>query len=543
MKKLYINRVFSVSGLVNACLFSGVLLFSCTDRFEEFNTNPHGIYDEDLIADFQNIGGFFPQMQQAVYYNLNNSTWEFQVYQNLNADVFSGYLTPPTPFAGNSNNTTYALVDGWNAFAFNYPYTNVLANFNQVKERAQEEAPHFYALGLIHKVLGMHRVTDNFGPIPYSKAGQGGAAVAYDSQEEVYRAMFAELEEAYTILAAYEEEYPDSKTFAPFDRIYDGDYGQWIKFANSLRLRLAIRISKVAPALAKEQAEAAVNNSYGVLTSKTDIADVSSTTLQHPLHVISTSWGDTRMSAEMESILKGYRDPRMEVYFEKAKLDGFKNDYKGIRAGIIIGDKSDYSPFSAVSTDFISLQTTKSPIVLMTAAEVFFLRAEGALRGWEMGGSAQELYESGIRASFNQLGATGVEAYAANDTSVAVPYIDPVTPKNSVAAGSPWLSKITIKWDETSSFEEKLERIITQKWIAMFPDGQEAWSEFRRTGYPSQFPVVENRSGGNISTEGFIKRLPFPQAEYNSNAAEVQKAVQMLGGPDTGGTSLWWDVD
>ncbi len=529
-------RTLALAGMV-----AGMLLGSCTDRFEEYNTDPNGLTDEALVADFQNVGGFFPQMQQSVYYNLGNSTWEFQVYQNLNADVYSGYMMSPNPFNGNNNNFTYALVPGWNGYAFDYPYTNVLAPFLQVKERAEEEAPHFYALGLIHKVEALHRVTDIYGPIPYSQAGQGGASIAYDSQQQVYEKMFEELEVAANLLQQYVEQFPASQTFAPFDRIYGGDYQQWIKFANSLRLRLAMRISKVDPVRAQEEAEAALNHPGGVLETKGDIADVASNSLQHPLHVISTSWADIRMGAEMESILGGYADPRLEVFFEPASLEGHEGEYKGIRSGIVIEEKADYVPFSAISTDYIGLQ---SPITLMTAAEVWFLRAEGAMRGWNMGGSAQQMYERGIYESFDQLGASGYDAYIADDASTAIPYEDPLNPLNNVAAGSPYLSTITIKWEEGATEEEKLERIITQKWIAMFPEGQEAWSEFRRTGYPVQFPVVENRSGGTITTEGFIKRLPYPQSEYTSNAAAVEQAVQQyLNGADNGGTRLWWDVD
>lgn len=91
------------------------------------------------------------------------------------------------------------------------------------------------------------------------------------------------------------------------------------------------------------------------------------------------------------------------------------------------------------------------------------------------------------------------------------------------------------------SFEEKLERIITQKWIALYPDGQEAWTEFRRTNYPKIFPVKVNNSGGTIDTKVQVRRITFPQSEYDNNTEEVSKAVGLLGGPDTGGTKLWWD--
>ena len=111
--------------------------------------------------------------------------------------------------------------------------------------------------------------------------------------------------------------------------------------------------------------------------------------------------------------------------------------------------------------------------------------------------------------------------------------------QNDVNSGDPNLSTITVKWSDADGFETKLERIITQKWISLYPDGQEAWSEFRRTGYPKLFPLVVNKSGGVIT--GFIKRLPIPAKYRNSNSGGYQRAVTTLGGADNGGTKLWWD--
>ena len=124
--------------------------------------------------------------------------------------------------------------------------------------------------------------------------------------------------------------------------------------------------------------------------------------------------------------------------------------------------------------------------------------------------------------------------------NITVDNTDPKNPANSSAA----VSTITVQWDGTASNEQKLERIITQKWLAIFPDGQEAWSEYRRTGYPKLFPVANNFSVGTIDTQIGIRRIPFPTSEYgNGNSAEVAKAVGLLGGPDNGGTRLWWDVN
>jgi hypothetical protein len=176
----------------------------------------------------------------------------------------------------------------------------------------------------------------------------------------------------------------------------------------------------------------------------------------------------------------------------------------------------------------------------MNPAEVYFLRAEGALRGWNMGGDAQTLYETGIRTSFTVSGvATGADAYIANNIAKAAVYTDPRNTSNNIAPGDAALSTITIKWNTAGTTEENLERIITQKWISMFPDGQEAWSEFRRTGYPKLFPVKVNNSNGLIPNT--IRRIPFPSAEYQTNASGVAGAVSLLGNPDNGGSKLWWD--
>jgi len=304
---------------------------------------------------------------------------------------------------------------------------------------------------------------------------------------------------------------------------------KWVQLANSLRLRLAIRVSKVDPARAQTEAEKAMNHPDGVITSNDGNFTVKND-VSHPLNTINGAWNDIRMGAPMHSILTGLNDPRIGTYFKVSERTG---DYQGIRLGIAIEDKGDY-------VDFSPLQDL-GDVQLMTAAEVYFLRAEGALWGWNsMGGTAQELYELGVTTSFEQHGLSGVSGYLADATSQPVPYSDPQNNANNVDAGSPYLSKITIAWEED---DNELERIITQKWIAMYPDGQEAWSEYRRTGFPVLFPVVINNSGGEIDTEDQIKRLKYIDAEYAQNPNGVQTGVNCLGGPDTGGTALWWDVD
>lgn len=520
-----INKLFS------CVIILGLLVTSCSD-LEQYNVNDKNISDEQLEVDFQHVGSKYKPIFESIYQYF--PAWSYQLQQNLNADVYSGYLTNPRPFVAGANNTTYSLVSGWNNFIWSVPYSNVMNNVKSISDLTKEDFPTLHATALILKVAAMHRVSDVFGPIVYSNFGDLTNPGVYDSQQEAYNAFFADLDTAVANLSAN----IDSPRFAAFDLSYGGDYKQWVKLANSLRLRLAIRISKVDPAKAKAEGEKALQQSLGVMAINEDGFFVNGS-LDHPLSVIDNSWGDIRMNASMESILTGYDDARAGSYFDAPTSVG--GAVKGVRGGLPLlsgyadelAQKADYIGFSAIND---AIHTSK--VQLMTAAEVSFLKAEAALRGWSGAGDAQANYEQGIMLSFQQHGASGAAAYIADNTSKPADYVDPVNASNSIAA----MSTITIAWDAAATNEEKLEKIITQKWIAMFPEGQEAWSEYRRTGYPKIFPVVSNQSGGTIDTDIQIRRIPFVDSEKSTNASGVTGAVSLLGGSDNGGTRLWWDT-
>ncbi|SEN99649.1 Susd and RagB outer membrane lipoprotein [bacterium A37T11] len=534
------NIKFFSQALIITFMWSTIA--SCTKKFEDYNTNPANATDSMLQYD--NIGKaiFLVQMQKNIMPNATTGDASvYQVAQNLCADAFSGMLSSPTPFGGGKNNLNYSINNGWTSGYFNNELNNVMQAWLQVKQRASVDAPEVFAVAQILKVLSMQRVTDLYGPMPYSQYGQGGFSVGYDSQESIYKTFFTDIDSAILSLDAFIKEKPEAKPIQKFDLVYGSDLTKWIKFANSLRLRIAMRLSYVAPQLAQQQAEKAVADPHGFITDNaTEIARIQTQTgyvIVNPLYVIDVVYqGDTRMSADMESFLLGYKDPRIATYFKPSTQ--FPGTYKGIRRGIDIVSKDDRVNFSSLNTN------VNTPVVWMTPAEVCFLRAEGALRGWNMGGNAKDLYEQGVTKSFGKEGFSASQAstYLADGTSKPSAYTDPVDAANNIAATSSDLSKITIKWNESDNFETKLERIITQKWIAIYPEGCEAWAEYRRTGYPKIFPVVVNYSNGVINTKKQIRRLPYPTAEYNSNGAEVAKAVSLLGGPDNGATRLWWDT-
>ncbi|WP_326281935.1 RagB/SusD family nutrient uptake outer membrane protein [Tamlana sp. 2201CG12-4] len=528
-----------ISNILVCLVVLGLVSTSCSD-LEQFNVNERNITQEQLEVDFQHVGSKYKPIFENIYQY--TPAWSYQLQQNLNADVYSGYLTNPRPFVAGANNTTYSLISGWNNFIWSVPYSNVMNNVDAISELTESEFPTLYAVTLILKVAAMHRVTDVFGPIVYSNFGDLENAGVYDSQQEVYNAFFTDLDTAVSNLMAD----IDSPRFTAFDLSYDGNYTNWVKLANSLRLRLAIRISKIDPAKAKTEGEKALSQSLGVMESNPDSFFVNSS-LDHPLSIIDNSWGDIRMNASMESILTGYDDSRADAFFQEVNpndnitIPVVPGELKGIRSGLPLlpgyagelEQKADYITFAVINDDIHT-----STVQLMTAAEVAFLKAEAALRGWAGAGDAQTNYETGIELSFDQHGASGSSDYINDNTSTPADYIDPVNAGNSATA----LSTITIAWDAGATDEEKLERIITQKWIAMFPEGQEAWSEYRRTGYPKIFPVVSNQSGGLVDTDIQIRRIPFVDSELSTNPDGVADAVTKLGGPDNGGTRLWWDT-
>lgn len=528
----YLNRK---TYLVMLCLTAVLGLNSCTKNFDSFNTNQTEIADKNL-----QIPTLFIPIEQKIFV-------DYQIAQNLNADAYAGYSTPPQKFGRTLYNMNYVFVDGWNSSAFNDIYPDIIGPIkNKLAGLTQKASlPDFWAVALILEVEAMDRVTDKFGPAPYSKVGSSLISIPYDSQQSIYHQMFLQLDTATANLSTYIAANPGKTPFSNSDVVFGGDYTKWLKLANSLRLRLAMHIVKVDATTAQAQAEKAMSANGGLLSDAGDVAAIAGSG-QNDYYVITASYTDNSMSASIQSYMVGYNDPRLPVYFlpvnttdaTKGPLPAqYAGQYIGIHIGADVGSKPMYSGFSVYN--YNTTFNSSAPEVFMTAAEVWFLKAEAALRGWTGAGDAQTDYETGINRSMAQYGASaGAAAYIADATSTPVAYVDPLNAVNNAAAPT----AITVKWDAGASNEAKLERIITQKWLAMFPEGQEAWTEFRRTGYPKLFPVVNNNSNGTIDTQIQVRRLPYPITESQTNATALQGGISLLGGADNGGTRLWWDV-
>jgi hypothetical protein len=507
-----------------------MLFTQCTDAYDAYNKT--GVNDGEGERDAYFLRQHMVNMQNWVIPSVAHAN---QFTEQLLGGPYGGYFADVSPGFNNRNFSTYTPENAWITPTFDNALKNAVTSYNTILTMTED--PVYLSVAKILKVMAMARVTDVYGPIPYSKLGATGALNApYDSQETVYNTMISDLNAAIEALTANQTSDFSSKA----DRFYAGKTLNWIKLANSVKLRLAIRMANVSPASAKTAAEEVISNPVGPMSSNSDNAVlvlIPGQTNPYQVGMIDWNGGDTRIGADITSYMNGYNDPRRQQYFDPSLFTdaSITNGYIGFRSGVTIpSPQSIGQQYSNMSAGM----RAESSMRIMCAAEVAFLRAEGALRGWNMGGSAKDLYESGITLSFGQWGVSGAATYISDSTSVPVRYTDPL----GRFSYSGTTSTVKIAWDDRSSSitGPNLERIITQKWIAIFPDGIEAWSEFRRTGYPKLMPVVVNNSSV-VNTARMARRLPYPQSEYTGNLTNVEYAVaNYLKGADNMATDIWW---
>jgi hypothetical protein len=372
-------------------------------------------------------------------------------------------------------------------------------------------------------------MTDYWGPIPYSGVGNGKKSVDYDAQDVIYKDFLAVLTKSTADLQAFK----GKNVLGNNDLIYGGDVDQWIRFANTLRLRIAIRISGVEPALAKSNAEAAVAG--GVMETNVHDAYIKTTANNINSMNQATAWNEFRMSAAMESVLTGYEDPRITKMY--APISGTTATYKGVRNGytqVELGlPANENTKLSNVNDRFTPANQNTNPFEVIMSAEAWFLRAEGVLKGWNMGGgTAKTYYEKGIETSMKQWGISDAAAIAAYTASAKTP----VAVTGAVV--SPAISDIAVAWSADAT--KQLEQVITQKWVALWPNGVEAWTEYRRTGFPKLYPRMNSESLF-VTKDQVVRRVPYVIGEAQTNAAGVATGVAKLGGADNEATRLWWN--
>ena len=530
------TKIYRHAARVLMALGAAGLLSACTKDFQEVNTNPLLPNDEILARDNLGIVANIPSLLfQPVYTALGGTgaANNYQVIDNLMVQSWMGYMAPRDAKWNANNLTQFSFNNqGWVNGAFVNTTSSALSPWIQIRRKVVDgpvKRPEVFAMAQITKIMAVHRGVDMYGAIPYSQTGNGSFTVPYDSQESIYASFFQELTEAVETLRNYSD-------LNSLDYVYEGNAAQWAKLGNSLMLRLAMRVRYADPAMSKKYAEQAASDPSGLILDNADnaqIDDNSGITPVNSLFIIAKSYDDTRMGASIYSYLKGYNDPRLTAYFEP---------YRGGTIDIAVPPA-----IPATGNEYNSAAGPKvaqfDPTVWMTASEVELLLAEAALAGYNVGGTAQSHYEKGVRLSLAQYGISAADADAyLQGTTQPIPFKDEINPEYS--AGAP--SEVTVKWDDALGEEQKLEKIMTQKYLALYPNGMEAWSEWRRTGYPRLIPPNTNISNaGVVTSDGHkdgVRCFPYPQNEINLNGDNVNAAIaQYRGGSNTANINVWWD--
>jgi hypothetical protein len=379
-------------------------------------------------------------------------------------------------------------------------YSGPMVNLKALIEKA-ESRPNEKAVGLILLSWNAGVLTDMYGDAPYSEALSGAAgnfSPKYDTQQEIYNRIFADLRSAAEMITPGGSGFP-----AASDLIYQGNMGRWQKFANSLRARNAIHLTNVDPAKARAEFEAAMAGPGGVFTSNADepkLVYLASAPNQNPFFVNQQTRNDHRISKAMVDYLKATSDPRLPIYANPIQEDGvsFIGHQNGVSHGVNLASRSKVGDWFTSAT---------SPVFFMRYSEVLFIRAEAAQRGWNAGGAAKDLYEAAIRASLAQYGI-------------------------GEAAAAAFLAQPNVSWDLNA---DKLALIARQKWVALFGQGHEAFTEWRRTGQPVLTAGPDNLNQGRIP-----RRLPYPSLELSLNRGNYEAAIARQGDITINGR-VWWD--
>lgn len=518
---------------LGAALLACSILSSCTGDFDEINKDPNSLTEDQLDA---TLAG--PAFASALYAGIHNGSYSspgvddqgtWGIATGILSSTFIHYLNCGY---GTERN---AFVNGYEGRGWLRFYTVAVPALNNAIKASEGNAEALAVLK-IWKVFMYNQMVDAYGPIPYTEAGNGKESVPYDSVEFIYEDFFKLLDEANATLSS--TSLTSVASLSPNDRVYAGSVANWRTFGNSMKLRLALRISDKDPAKAKTLAEAAV--AAGVIETNAQGAFFKASNITpNNLNMIVNSWGYV-MTASMESILVGYQDPRLSRWFAPIA--------SGVYRGNPVGGLEDQfgtTEFSKFNNDVMgngaanNLSETKN-IEIMMASENFLSRAEGALNGWNMGGDAKTLYEAGIRMSLAQWGITDnavVTAYINGSTLPTLPNILTVYPTLD-------LQDIPVKLPVafSTSVANQRTQIAVQKYLAIFPESWEAWADLRRSDAKVIYPVLNTDNPDAGVGKSLMKRIIYTTNEYSSNGAAVQDGVVKLGGPDTGGTRLWWDT-
>jgi hypothetical protein len=375
----------------------------------------------------------------------------------------------------------------------------------------------------ILKSYYMWTITDRWGDIPYSEALKGAANLTpkYDKQEDIYRGLLADLKAAVN-------GFDDGPSVAG-DIYFDGDVEAWKKVANSMRMLIALRMSKVYPnpgsgpeAFAATEFAAASNDAAGAIVSNDEnwtMVYPGGTTLQtNAFYSALNGRKDYALSRTVSDILDNMGDERRSVFGSPEQ--GFP--YGLPRDQAVVFGSSYAKPFNP------SVITATSPIVILPASYVLLAKAEAVELGW-ITGDAKDLYEAGVTASFEQWNLSSASSYLAGNAEFA----------NGAGGGADigFVADFPSILGADANTTNSLERIRLQRYLASFGDGIQSWAEWRRTGIPRLKPTA---FGVNTPRE-IPRRLTYGTTEYAANPGNVAAAAARLTGGDVMNARVWWD--
>lgn len=527
----------------------------------------------DAMSDLQQ---YFAQMKTAQYYlrggkdGQTPGPHQYQYVYNITVDNYAGYMVVPHNFShggGGLLNSTYT----YNQDYCDGPYGAFLSIKNNIANMINhpmiDSIPEMKAIGLLIFDYSAQEMVDLYGSIPYvdHKSNKESNPFTFNKMADIYASIVDNLDTINACLKHFDSR-PDwyqagvQSILGQYDVMtQDKSVASWCRLANSLKLRMAMHTVKVQPSVAQKWAEEAVQAGVVETTAQELRLDPMVMGYTNPLFEIANNWGDTRLNASFESLLASLKHPYLEYVFDKNSNivvnSSDPNDIMqantrimGLRAGIRMIPGQAYKDNFRIAYSSIKNngEMAMAPLYLMKVSEVEFLRAEGALRGWNMGGSAQQFYEQGIRNAQveHRLMSTyypnAVDEYMSLEEPVAYKYVDQYDHSNDIES----VTTIGVKWNEGDSQETKLEKIITQKYIAAFPYSYESWNDMRRTGYPKQFEVLNVEDGDGSLVQGdIIRKIPLPGRDTSVGMSDITASgIEALGGSDTQGTRVWWDV-
>ena len=463
----------------NIILFFSVmtlLMVSCTKDFEEINVNPNS----PEIAPATNVFGYSIQ-------SIAQRFGQAEIYY-------------PGAFVGYTAKGTYNLVNRYAEVAPSSHWTNLytygIGNITSVIKQAEKDGNNnLKAAAMVLKAYAFQMLVDTYGPVPFTEFGKLAEGIVYpkyDSEKDIYIALLASLKEANGLFNT-----SATQKLGVGDLLYAGNVSKWKKFCNSLRLRLAIRISKVEPTMSSTHLAEILNDAatYPVFTSNADNAILAfpGGDWLEPWASAYKSVPDVKIAKPIVNMLNTLGDPRLPFYAQPNS----SGQYVGLEVGADAGATE-----SKVAVAF--MQTDAGKVFFQKYSEVEFIRAEAIKLGF-ISGSIETVFNNAIKASMDEY---------------AIP----------AASYNAYIAKPEVAWNGD------VNRIYTQKWIALFRQAWEAWAEMRRTDVPQNSPAVNASYSGHNRTP-FRLSYPIDERNMNPNVSTLVVEKDMFWG-----YQIWWDT-